>query len=99
MITSDAPLTKMKLTMSQRKMLLAHLQTHPIFRLAFTLEERMSGEYMMDRDQLMAGVYALRLALDAQDPPNRGRKSLSNMLELFEQELGITSVSVETPTE
>ena len=87
----------MKLTLSQRKTLLAHLHTHPIFRLAHTLEERMSGEYAMDREQLMAGVYALRLALAAQERPSRGRRPLTNMLEQFEQKLGVSSSLVQTP--
>ena len=97
MTESDTPLSNVRLTSSQRKTLLKQLHNHPIFRLAFTLEERMSGDYQMDRAQLMAGVYILRLALDPKSAPAGNRRPLVNLLERFEQQLGVDSSSAPEP--
>lgn len=79
-----------QLTYTQRKNLLEFLASHPLFQLADTLNERKSGDYALDRDQALAGVYALRLALQSESfQSGRRRRPLTTTLNQLETLLGI----------
>ena len=84
---------QVKLTYTQRKNLRMYLDTHPLVRFIATLDERMSGEYELDREQLLAGVYALRMAMQSDIfEGGRSRRPLMTALKQFEGLLGLESL-------
>lgn len=88
MSNSNTP-QELKLTRIQRKHILTWLDQHPLFRLAQKLNKRMSGQYELDRDEMLAAVYSLRLAIHSEQFDGRSKMTLLDVLNDLETALGL----------
>lgn len=92
-MSNQDPSHELKLTRIQRKHILTWLDQHPLFRLAQKLEQRMSGQYELDRDEVLAAIYSLRLAMHSEQFDGRSKVTLLDVLNALEEELGLELTS------